>query len=102
MRLVLDLLFSPLVSKTSVVRKAELTTSSVIQEGSFGGPIIYQNKQFVSPNQIRSDLRRAKAHRHDARSEQIAKGMSKRQDLGLSSNGVRREKDELDTQRLFS
>lgn len=74
----------------------------MIQEGSFGGPIIYQNKQFVSPNQIRSDLRKAKASRHHVRAEQIANGLSKKQDLGLSSRGVRKERDELDTQMLFA
>ena len=40
-------------------------TPIVIQEGSFGGPIIYENKEFVSPNQIRADLRRSKATRHN-------------------------------------
>merc|ERR1711879_925806 len=38
-------------------------TPIVIQESSFGGPIIYENKEFVSPNQIRSDLRKSKAGR---------------------------------------
>lgn len=38
-------------------------TPIVIQEGSFGGPIIYENKEFVSPNQVRSEIRIRKAFR---------------------------------------
>lgn len=36
-------------------------TPIVILEGSFGGPVIYENKEFVSPNQVRADLRLSKA-----------------------------------------
>ncbi|KAL9034044.1 MAG: hypothetical protein Q9214_007227, partial [Letrouitia sp. 1 TL-2023] len=38
-------------------------TPVMVQESSFGGPIIYENKEYVSPNQVRADLRLAKAGR---------------------------------------
>lgn len=77
-------------------------TPLVIQEGSFGGPIIYENREFVSPNQIRADIRRAKAARHNGRAEQVAGRFAKKNELGLRSNGNRRAKDELDKTALFA
>ena len=77
-------------------------TPIVIQEGSFGGPIIYENKEFVSPNQIRSELRLSKAGRYNRRSEQGLENKNKRGDLGLRSGVGEREMDELDDQVLFA
>lgn len=78
-------------------------TPIVIQEGSFGGPIIYENREFISPNQLRSDLRKSKASRHNARAEQTVVRLSKKGDLGLRSNGRDRvAKDELDNGVIFS
>lgn len=78
-------------------------TPIVIQEGSFGGPIIYENREFISPNQLRADLRRSKASRHNARAEQTVMRLSKKKDLGLRSNGRNRmAKDELDNKAIFS
>ncbi len=62
-------------------------TPIVIQEGSFGGPIIYENKQFVSPNQVRADLRRQKAGRHNVRVERRQERQAKKGALGLRTNG---------------
>ena len=78
-------------------------TPIVIQESSFGGPIIYENKEFVSPNQIRSDLRRAKAGKYNRRTEAIKENRIKRGDLGLTSHGGRKkEKDPLSDSVLFA
>lgn len=78
-------------------------TPIVIQEGSFGGPIIYENREFISPNQIRSDLRKQKASRHNARAEKAFERISKKGDLGLRSSGGRRiPRNELDTKSLFA
>lgn len=78
-------------------------TPIVIQESSFGGPIIYENKEFVSPNQIRSDLRRSKAGRFNKRTEATRDTRVKRADLGLTSHGGRRkEKDPLSDSVLFA
>lgn len=79
-------------------------TPIVIQEGSFGGPIIYENKQFVSPNQVRADLRRSKATRHNARAEQTVGRLSRKAELGLRTNGEKQNipGDELDKRKLFA
>lgn len=77
-------------------------TPIVIQEGSFGGPLIYENKQFVSPNQIRADLRRERMVKHSARAERTTERVAKRKDLGLRADGAPQKKDELDTKMLFA
>jgi ribosome biogenesis protein BRX1 len=77
-------------------------TPIVIQEGSFGGPIIYENKEFVSPNQVRSEIRIKKAGRYNARAEQGIERLAKKGELGLRTTGGRKAKrDELDTGVLF-
>ncbi|EKD16197.1 uncharacterized protein L3040_009564 [Drepanopeziza brunnea f. sp. 'multigermtubi'] len=78
-------------------------TPIVIQEGSFGGPIIYENKEFVSPNQVRSEIRQKKAGRYSARAEQEIERLAKKGELGLRTSGGRKmEKDALDTKELFA
>jgi ribosome biogenesis protein BRX1 len=78
-------------------------TPIIIQESSFGGPIIYENKEFVSPNQIRSDLRKSKAGRFNTRTDAVRDSRNKRADLGLTSHGGRKkEKDPLSDQVLFA
>ncbi|KAK4992029.1 Ribosome biogenesis protein brx1 [Elasticomyces elasticus] len=78
-------------------------TPIVILESSFGGPVIYENKEFVSPNQIRADFRRERAGKYNRRSDQGAERKVKRGDLGLSTHGGRkRPKDELDERELFA
>ena len=78
-------------------------TMTVIQEASFGGQIMYRNQHFVSPNQVRAELRRKLATRHNARAEQTVGRLTKKGDLGLRTNGGKRaKKDELDTKMLFA
>lgn len=78
-------------------------TPIVIQEGSFGGPIIYENKEFVSPNQVRSEIRLKKAGRYNARAEQGIERLAKKGELGLRTSGGRTApRDELDTGMLFA
>ncbi|QIW98588.1 hypothetical protein AMS68_004106 [Peltaster fructicola] len=77
-------------------------TPIVTLEGSFGGPVIYENKEFVSPNQIRSDLRRTKAGKYNRRAEGEGERKAKRRDLGLRSGEGTREVDELDNRRVFA
>ncbi|OAA55917.1 Brix domain protein [Niveomyces insectorum RCEF 264] len=79
-------------------------TPIVVQEGSFGGPIIYENRQFVSPNQVRSDLRRNKATRHNERVEQQRELLAKKDNLGLRTDGSKagQARDALDTKALFA
>ncbi|KAI1412441.1 Brix-domain-containing protein [Hypoxylon sp. FL1857] len=74
----------------------------IIQEGSFGGPIIYENKEFVSPNQVRADLRRRSATKHNARAEQHVERLAKKGELGLRTDGKQAPIDALDTRELFA
>ncbi|KKA29572.1 hypothetical protein TD95_001671 [Thielaviopsis punctulata] len=77
-------------------------TPIIIQEGSFGGPIIYENKQFVSPNQVRSDLRKARSAKHNTRVDSALERSSKKKDLGLRSDSAPKATDELDKRSLFA
>lgn len=78
-------------------------TPIIIQEGSFGGPIIYENKQFVSPNQVRADLRRRKAGRHNVRAEQKGESLTRKDRLGLRTDGeTEKKRDALATKAVFS
>ncbi|KAL8922017.1 MAG: hypothetical protein Q9208_005472 [Pyrenodesmia sp. 3 TL-2023] len=78
-----------------------ILTPIVILESSFGGPVIYENKEFVSPNQIRSDLRKSKAGRYAQRSEQQIERKAKKGDLGLRT-GKERPPGELEDRVLFA
>ena len=77
-------------------------TPIVILEGSFGGPVIYENKEFVSPNQIRSDPRLGKAGRYNKRSEQGLESRNKKGELGLRTGVGVKEVDKMDEQVLFA
>lgn len=76
-------------------------TPIVILESSFGGPVIYENKEFVSPNQIRSEIRQSKAGRYNRRAESGLENKAKRRDLGLRT-GTGKKKGELDDSVLFA
>ncbi len=76
-------------------------TPIVMLEGSFGGPVIYENKEFVSPNQVRSDVRRVKAGRYNKRAEGTVESKVRKRDLGLRTGEGTREVDELDERVLF-
>jgi len=44
-------------------------TPIIIFEGSFSGPVIFENKEFVSPNVVRSLKRKAEGSRYAGRKE---------------------------------
>lgn len=77
-------------------------TPIVMLEGSFGGPVIYENKEFISPNQVRSELRRAKAGKYNRRAEGMVERKARHRDLGLKTGEGVRERDELDERELFA
>ncbi|KAL1613504.1 putative ribosome biogenesis protein brx1 [Diplodia seriata] len=78
-------------------------TPIIIQESSFGGPIIYENKEFVSPNQVRREAVVAKASKHNFRAETKLDRKVKHGELGLSTYGGRKkEADPLDDKTLFA
>lgn len=73
-------------------------TPIVILEGSFGGPVIYENKEYVSPNQVRREIRMGKAGRNSQRRDAQTERVAKRSRLGLEEG----KSDALDTKKLFS
>ena len=72
----------------------------VILEGSFGGPVVYENKEFVSPNAVRREVRERKVGRKTGREDmQVKRGVKRRE--------VERERDamregEIDEAVLFA
>jgi ribosome biogenesis protein BRX1 len=78
-------------------------TPIVILEGSFGGPLIYENKEFVSPNQIRAELRLRRAGKHSRRSDKAMDRTVKLGSLALRTETAKRKpKSELDESVLFA
>lgn len=75
-------------------------TPIVILEGSFGGPVIYENKEYVSPNQVRRDIRLEKASRYAQRRDVQADREVKKSSLGLGKEG--RKTNPLDTREVFA
>jgi ribosome biogenesis protein BRX1 len=63
-------------------------TPIVVLEGSFGGPVLFENKEFVSPNQIRSEARLRKAGKYGQRRDEAERRVIKKRDL--EANGRRR------------
>ncbi|CAI7613615.1 unnamed protein product [Penicillium pancosmium] len=76
-------------------------TPIVILEGSFGGPVIYENKEYVSPNQVRREIRMSKAGRYAARRDTQTDRAAKRTDLGLTDNSSRKP-NALGVRELFA
>ncbi|KAK6528756.1 Ribosome biogenesis protein brx1 [Orbilia ellipsospora] len=63
-------------------------TPIIIQEGSFGGPIIYENKEYVSPNVLRAEYRNRKAQKFNVRNAQKVGREVKRKVLKLDKHRV--------------
>lgn len=77
-------------------------TPILVQEGSFGGPIIYENKQYVSPNQVRREVRMKKATKYNKKKDGVVDRVNKRTTMGLASGEMARKKGDLDAAVLFS
>ena len=75
-------------------------TPIVILEGSFGGPVIYENREYVSPNQVRAEIRLQKAAKHARRRGDMVDRNSKRGNLGLDR--ARRKTGPLENSVLFA
>ncbi|RMD43175.1 hypothetical protein DV735_g1963, partial [Chaetothyriales sp. CBS 134920] len=75
-------------------------TPILILEGSFGGPVIYENKQYVSPNQLRSEVRLRKASKFADRRNGLDERIIKKKSLGLES-GFKRPRPKVDDSQLF-
>ena len=75
-------------------------TPILVLEGSFGGPVIYENKQYVSPNQLRSEVRLRKASKYADRRDGIEERVIKKKSLGLES-GFKKKRSKLHDAELF-
>lgn len=69
-------------------------TMICILEGSFGGPLIYENKEFVSPNQVRRLAKLGKAEKYKGRQVQDGETKAKKEKY-------KPRKSELDNDVLF-
>lgn len=61
-------------------------TLITILEGSFGGPVIFENKQFVSPNFVRSQERAKQAAQAKARADQAFERKIKKRESVLAAD----------------
>ena len=75
-------------------------TPIVILEGSFGGPVIFENKEYISSNQLRSEAISRKASKYASRRGGVEERVIKKKSLDLES-GVKRKRSELDDTELF-
>lgn len=75
-------------------------TPIVILEGSFGGPVIFENKMYVSPNMVRREARLKKQSKYAQRTTDQMDRKRKIRDLGLNT-GAERKTSALDNKVLF-
>lgn len=75
-------------------------TPIVILEGSFGGPVIFENKMYVSPNMVRRETRLKKQGRYTQRTFDRSDRVRKIENLGLNT-GADKRKSHLDNSALF-
>ena len=75
-------------------------TPIVILEGSFGGPVIFENKMYVSPNMVRREARVKKQGRYTQRTFDKTDRTRKIQGLGLNT-GAERKRGVVDNRELF-
>ena len=75
-------------------------TPIVILEGSFGGPVIFENKMYVSPNMVRREARVKKQGTYAQRTFDKTDRTRKIRDLGLNT-GAKRRRQVVDDRALF-
>jgi len=75
-------------------------TPIVILEGSFGGPVIFENKMYVSPNLVRREARVKKQGTYAQRTFDKTDRTRKIRDLGLNT-GAKRRRQVVDDRALF-
>jgi len=72
-------------------------TPIIIFEGSFSGPVIYENREFVSPNVVRSLRRKAEGSKYVAR-----KGAEREREERGREGWMARKPEELGEATLFA
>lgn len=66
-------------------------TLITILEGSFGGPKIYENKQYVSPNAVRAQLKQQAAEQARSRATAALDRKIKRREMALKADPLSNE-----------
>ena len=61
-------------------------TTILVLEGSFGGPKIYENKQYVSPNVVRAQLKQQAAEQAKSRADAALKRKIKKMENVLAAD----------------
>jgi ribosome biogenesis protein BRX1 len=77
-------------------------TPIVILEGSFGGPVVYENKEFVSPNEVRAAIREKRAVRAGGRDMARTKRIVKKRELEKEQKIAKMAEAEIDDAVLFA
>ena len=75
-------------------------TPIVVLEGSFSGPVLFENKEFVSANQFRSEARLKRAGKYARRRGEAEERGMKKGSLGLANS--RKKQTELENSLLFA
>lgn len=76
-------------------------TPIIIQEASFSGPVLFENREFVSENQVRREALDRKASKYARRRGEAEERVIKKGSLGLGS-GAKRKRSALDNSTLFA
>ncbi|KAA8899018.1 Brix domain-containing protein [Sphaerosporella brunnea] len=77
-------------------------TPIVILEGSFGGPVVYENKEFVSPNEVRAAIREKRAVRAGGRDMARTKRVVKKREIQKEQKIAKMAEAEIDDAVLFA
>jgi ribosome biogenesis protein BRX1 len=77
-------------------------TPIIILEGSFGGPVVYENKEFVSPNEMRAAIREKRAVRAGGRDMARTKRVVKKREIQKEQKIAKMAEAEIDDAVLFA
>lgn len=77
-------------------------TPIVILEGSFGGPVVFENKEFVSPNAVRAAIRQKSAARAGGRDMARTKRVVKKREVEREQKIAKMTEEDVDDSVLFA
>lgn len=77
-------------------------TPIVILEGSFGGPVVFENREFVSPNAVRRAVKERKAVRAGGRGDARVKRSIKKKEVAREQAVAKMADREIDDVALFA
>ena len=77
-------------------------TPIVILEGSFGGPVVFENREFVSPNYVRAAIREKRAVRAGGRDMARMKRVVKKREVEREQKIAKMTEEDVDDSILFA